>query len=582
MLLTAPIDTVIAGQPWLVMADTQSVSRRYIVVPDSIIQEDSALLPPTAVSDAPGTSTENLRSAAQGADDLIIFFDDFQQAADSLAAWRAQHLPLIATPAPHVARAIPISALFDQFSGGRTDPGAIRNFLRAAAGWSRRPLYVTFLGDASFDYKNITGRAAPGQPGCLLPTFENNFDAEPVIRRQYSTDDWLVNVNDPVNVLPDYLVGRIPAADVTSALSVVTEKLLAYERRAPFGEYRNSLIFMADDDVQGNDFDPLCWTHVLQTASLDEQSTPEHMDRQYVYLHTFDEGPGGGTRPGARVQLFKDLNAGATMFNYIGHGSPFKMSDEGVFLDTDAGTLTNGLKMSLLVAASCDVGKFNDPSVQSLGERIFVSPGAGCIGVISATEQALSNLNSFLNGKIYEALFDRDTITVGGAFLPSVGQYHVPTSAALVSAKYFPGQGANSQKYQLMGDPATQLNLPRLWADLELTDALGAPISTLARPLPSADLLTGAPVEKAHYERSDISVVPAAGVVGEAMVMLTLADFVLDKFGGDSLPETRGNLDRYRERISRSSGNTDTRRLSATEVDAPEGAAGAFGSGGDD
>jgi chorismate synthase len=77
------------------------------------------------------------------------------------------------------------------------------------------------------------------------------------------------------------------------------------------------------------------------------------------------------------------------------------------------------------------------------------------------------------------------------------------------------------------------------------------PISTLARPLPSADLLTGAPVEKAHYERSDISVVPAAGVVGEAMVMLTLADFVLDKFGGDTIDDVRDALGRYRERITR-------------------------------
>ncbi len=76
------------------------------------------------------------------------------------------------------------------------------------------------------------------------------------------------------------------------------------------------------------------------------------------------------------------------------------------------------------------------------------------------------------------------------------------------------------------------------------------PISTLARPLPSADLVTGESVERAHYERSDISVVPAAGVIGEAMVMLTLLDFVLDKFGGDSLAETRDNLERYRERIS--------------------------------
>ncbi len=76
------------------------------------------------------------------------------------------------------------------------------------------------------------------------------------------------------------------------------------------------------------------------------------------------------------------------------------------------------------------------------------------------------------------------------------------------------------------------------------------PISTLARPLPSADLITGQPVDKAHYERSDISVVPAAGVVGEAMVMLTLADLMLDKFGGDSLVETRDNFERYRERIA--------------------------------
>jgi chorismate synthase len=79
------------------------------------------------------------------------------------------------------------------------------------------------------------------------------------------------------------------------------------------------------------------------------------------------------------------------------------------------------------------------------------------------------------------------------------------------------------------------------------------PISTLARPLPSADLLTGQAVEQAHYERSDISVVPAAGVIGEAMVALVLADAVLEKFGGDSLAETLDNLARYRERIGRPS-----------------------------
>ena len=75
------------------------------------------------------------------------------------------------------------------------------------------------------------------------------------------------------------------------------------------------------------------------------------------------------------------------------------------------------------------------------------------------------------------------------------------------------------------------------------------PISTFARPLPSADLVTGEAVEKAHYERSDISVVPAAGVVGEAMVMLTLAAFMMEKFGGDTLDDVRANLAAYRARI---------------------------------
>ena len=85
------------------------------------------------------------------------------------------------------------------------------------------------------------------------------------------------------------------------------------------------------------------------------------------------------------------------------------------------------------------------------------------------------------------------------------------------------------------------------------------PISTLPRPLPSADLVTGRPVEKGHYERSDISVVPAAGVVAEAMVCLVLADALLDKFGGDSLTETLDNAARYRDRVAAGPGSGSVR-----------------------
>jgi chorismate synthase len=126
------------------------------------------------------------------------------------------------------------------------------------------------------------------------------------------------------------------------------------------------------------------------------------------------------------------------------------------------------------------------------------------------------------------------------------------------------------------------------------------PISTLARPLPSADLVTGAAVDQAHYERSDISVVPAAGVVAEAMVMLTLADAMLDTFGGSTIQDTRAALDSYVARISAAvpAPRLGGRGAASPAADAPDSpdapdapdvleappdeAAGVVGSGGDD
>jgi chorismate synthase len=74
------------------------------------------------------------------------------------------------------------------------------------------------------------------------------------------------------------------------------------------------------------------------------------------------------------------------------------------------------------------------------------------------------------------------------------------------------------------------------------------PISTLRRPLESVDLATREPA-LAAYERSDVCVVPAAGVIGEAMVAIVLAQAFLEKFGGDSLGETRRNYDGYMEQV---------------------------------
>ena len=74
------------------------------------------------------------------------------------------------------------------------------------------------------------------------------------------------------------------------------------------------------------------------------------------------------------------------------------------------------------------------------------------------------------------------------------------------------------------------------------------PISTLRKPLESVDLVTRE-AALAAYERSDVCVVPAAGVIGEAMVALVLAQAFLEKFGGDSLDETKRNFEGFLQQV---------------------------------
>jgi chorismate synthase len=70
------------------------------------------------------------------------------------------------------------------------------------------------------------------------------------------------------------------------------------------------------------------------------------------------------------------------------------------------------------------------------------------------------------------------------------------------------------------------------------------PIPSLAHPLPSVDLASGENIDESRYERSDVCVVPAAGVVGEAMLAIVLGEALIEKYGGDSLEEMLGNVKR--------------------------------------
>jgi len=457
------------GRWWLTFEDAGGgVRRRYHLLPSS----DIVKLADTEVADVPAANRVNLRGASQGADYVVIYYDGLVEAAEALRAWREQSLPIEGSSAPYRAVAVPVSAIYQQFSGGRTDPGALRNFLRAVdAHWSPRPAFVTLLGDASYDFRNILGRVSGGLPGAPVPSWENGF----AIGTAFATDDWVFNVDNPLLALPDFFGGRIPVADATQALDFVRRKVIPYESTAPHGAWRNRVMLIADDDTQADSPDPLLWRHVRQTSQIDSASVPAHVDRRYVYLHKYAYGP-GFTKPGAKADIKNGVNEGVVAFNYIGHGSFFKIADETVLLDVDAGTFNNIERLSVFVAASCDVGKFSNPQVQSLGERLVLAPNGGCIAVISATELALSDYNARLAEALYEEIFTRGAAS---------GQFREGLAEALLAAKLSTpiSQVENNQKYLVMGDAATRLNLPRRWAEIGLyaCDTCTTPLTEIRR-----------------------------------------------------------------------------------------------------
>jgi chorismate synthase len=80
-------------------------------------------------------------------------------------------------------------------------------------------------------------------------------------------------------------------------------------------------------------------------------------------------------------------------------------------------------------------------------------------------------------------------------------------------------------------------------------NAIVKPIATIINGLQTVDLHTGEFVDKAHFERSDITFVPTCAVIGEAMVACVIAESMLEKFGGDHLEETKRNYHSYLDTI---------------------------------
>jgi chorismate synthase len=164
--------------------------------------------------------------------------------------------------------------------------------------------------------------------------------------------------------------------------------------------------------------------------------------------------------------------------------------------------------------------------------------------------QVVAGLGSYmqwdrkLDGLIAQAMCSIPSVKgveIGDAVLAAAS----PGSAVHDRPAFAPERGFHHLSNRQGGLSGGVTNGEDVWARVHFK-----PISTLLTPLRSVDIRSGEETN-AHYERSDICVVPAGAVVAEAMLALVLANALLDKFGGDSVGELRRNLDAYRATLGR-------------------------------
>jgi hypothetical protein len=388
---------------------------------------------------------------ADGAGFVIITPKEFISAANRLKAQRE-------VPGVNYLKTavIDIEKIYNEFSGGLQDPVAMRNFMKYTFNnWTEKPVYVLFMGDGSYDYKNIYNLYSNGVKN-WIPPIERNSDYSDDVE-SFCSDDFIVEINEnysePVgSAIPDFSSGRMCVNSLSEANSVI-DKIISYEDPANFEKWKNSNLYVADDgwtteSVTGGEGS----LHEDQCEDVAQNHTPSHIKKDKIYIVSYptEITPQGRRKPGANTDIIKSWNDGKLVINYTGHGSVDLWAHEHVFVrQTSIPLMTNKNKYPFITIASCDLARWDDPFLVSAGEQLVNIQDKGAIGLVAAVRPVYSTQNAAFNNKLYDNLFAKDTMN-----LPlRVGKAMYNVKQTLYSD--------NDLKFALISDPTLRLAVPQ-------------------------------------------------------------------------------------------------------------------------
>ena len=390
---------------------------------------------------------QRLRDAGNRADYVVISHAQFLPAARRLAEWRATDDRF---GTPYLTKTVDVQDIYDEFSGGLVDPMAIRAFVNNAVDtWAVAPVFVTLLGDGTYDYKNNSGVSHTN----WIPPYQNG---------ESTYDEWYVRF-EGLDRLPDAAIGRLSVQSLDEANALV-DKIIAYDRTPETGPWQAHVLLVSDDITNPQIPDHFESYFVNDAEFLARRGMPLDLDMTKLYIGAYSLE--GRTKPKARDEFIRLLNEGALILTYLGHGNPEVLAHEQIFLlSRDLDKVANGKRLPFIYTAASQVGVFDDPNRESMPETLVKMPNGGAIGFIAATRVGFHNSNMVLARRFHRQMYRS-------------GRDHVPMGLALMEAKQLvdvSGQDrTNIQRYSLFGDPGQRLNRPRLWVALDVPDSLEA------------------------------------------------------------------------------------------------------------
>ncbi|MDD3577831.1 MAG: type IX secretion system sortase PorU [Candidatus Cloacimonetes bacterium] len=357
---------------------------------------------------------------------LIVTPADFMDQAQQLAQMYNQNWGITSKIALQ-------EDIMTQFNGGHPDPAAIRQYVRYLFHYAPEPKIqsLTLLGLGTLDWRNYSGEAASlnkimiyQSPDSLLPNV---------------SDDYFAMIT--TNQYPELAIGRYPVSN-SSEISIMLSNFQNYTQNPKPGLWRNSMVFLADDYVNGDTTNDDVHTKDMQElASLMNPSV--YNAKIFAEEYDYDQFL---NKPKVRDELFRQINLGKLIFYYVGHGSFDALGMQNYFTGaTDMGRFQNPDMLPLFIAASCEVSSFDHWAYESLGQKSVLLNNRGAIASVGATRKSFPDPNMRL-------------MTF---FLKNMVNFRNPVGYALANAKFRHSQSeTNDEMYVILGDPLLRIIPP--------------------------------------------------------------------------------------------------------------------------